>query len=399
MLIASAGADEPSHERVDGTGTLFTKGLISILSGETTLSGDPHVIRFNGLMTALNHYVGEQLELQGGRHQRLRAIGIHHNDPILFVHRGLSLQSIELNTARYSRAYVRRRLARWGKIVTAVTFFSVVSAYGWLDASEYVTNDGRYLSIYRGHPDFNLPGFPRHVWTLDYGTEALLQPPTGDTFVLTAPVGQPVMPLLEVLVRLDFHAAIAADAGDLNRAREYAITVLERPGDFAAEQHLNAALVLASVASKEDRERFIEMLADPRSDVRRAGVLALVDVDPAYILAKDKTGLPNVDTFNGPSFFPHEDVIKMLEGQCLPSVRDYLADLLTINSNEPEVDDVIDVAIRLNCELTPRELAATTQRSAFWGHDEISFFANYKGIAQPVLSELERKRTGNTACQ
>ena len=390
LLIASAGADEPSYERADGTGTLFTEGLISILSGRTILGGDPHVIRFNGLMTTLNHYVAEQLELQAGRHQQLRAIGIHHNDPILFVHRGLSLQSIELNTARYSRAYVRRRVARWGKIVAALVFFATVSAYGWLDASEYVSNDGRYLSIYRGHPDFNLPGFPRHEWTLDYGTEALLQQPTGDSFVLTAPVGQSVLPLLDVLIRLDVHAGIAANAGEMDSARGYATAVLDRPGDFAPEQQLFAALVLASIAYHEDRDRFVEMLTDARSDVRRAGVLALVQVDPAFILARDKTGLPEVDTFNGPSFFPHADVLKMLEGDCKKPVRDYLADLLTINSNEPEVDHVIDVAVRLDCELTAQELAATTQRSAFWGHDEISFYANYKGIVQPVLAELKR---------
>ena len=92
-------------------------------------------------------------------------VGTYIRDPLILVHRSLSLQQVQFATARYSPAYLRRVLIRAAAVVFGLIFFGGTTAYGLLRATQYVRDEGERFVVYQGHPRYNLPGYPRELWS------------------------------------------------------------------------------------------------------------------------------------------------------------------------------------------------------------------------------------------
>ncbi|MER8786004.1 hypothetical protein NKH60_33415 [Mesorhizobium sp. M1006] len=171
-------------------------------------------------------------------------------DPLLFVHRRQSLQAIEFRTARFSPEYVRRRIRQTIIALGAALAFAVIAAYGVLDATQFAAVDGNAIVVRKGHPRLSLPGYPQLVWVADYGPERLTAQAAA-SLPIVGGLGEKLATRLEGLARRDYVAAARADQGNSGEARSITLTILDDPA-ASPEQRLNASLVFATVATRDD---------------------------------------------------------------------------------------------------------------------------------------------------
>lgn len=317
--------------------------------------------------------------------------GVYTQDPLLFVHRQLTLQQVKLVTARYSPAYVRRKVRNWILAIAAATYFLITAYYGFLRNSQYASTVGDKIAIFRGYPGFGAPGYPVHLWTLGYGAERLTNRPAGPgELTWRAPLGQPVLPVVDAATRSDFLAARSAHEGKTIEARTMALEIISHPPQHSAEEVLNATLVFCVVATAEDVPYLHALLDSQRSEIRLAAAERLAALDPQYIYPIAERDLPSGEGF------PHEDFIRHARGRCNPPLQHYLDSLLSINSNTPSTKQVIDTALRTGCGLSIASLMNGVVRPQMWGETDIARFATLQGEAGELGQSLvERLSSGH----
>jgi hypothetical protein len=386
ILLSAARADQRSWELGPGQGTLFSKVLIDIVSGRIAVGKPPGVVYFADLMRELYDRIAELRETvaSGAPPQEPVYAGAFSKDPLLFVHRGLSLSRIALDTARYSPAYVRRRIRRIGTMAAAGLFFATTVYYSWLQHTQYAIAEGDKIAIYQGYPGLNGPGFPVRLWTLDYGPDRLAPTTQGSLpLPLVAPLSKPVLPLLEARQRPELRAAALLDAGDATAARQLALSVLaDRRASF--ESALYAQIILALSADRRDVPRLRAMLGDERRDVRRPAVGALARLQPGFVFPLLAADLPQG------TIWPHVDIVRDLEPPCTPPLAAYLGAVMGIDSNVPSPDEVLDAALRAGCALAAPALLTAVRRPSLEGGKEIAGFARHLGLETPLRLALER---------
>jgi hypothetical protein len=388
ILLAAARANQQSWELGPGEGTLFSRVLIDIVSGRIAAGVRPGVVYFADLMREIYDRIAELRETvaQQAPPQDPVYAGAFGKDPLLFVHRGLSLEQIALETARYTPGYVRRRIRRMAIVAAALLFFVGTAYYGWLSNTEYAALDGDRIAIYNGHPRINAPGFPIRLWTLNYGPERLAENDAAARLPLVAPLGRPVLPLVEQRMKPEQRAAALLEAGDRETARTLAQQILAHR-DVPFQSQLYARLVMALAARPADIPALRAMLTDERRDVRRYAGQALTRLDPAFMFARLADDLPQGDVWD------HDDFVRDLEPPCTPPLAAYLEKVMGADSNEPTSTDVLDAAMRTGCRLSVDALVAGVRRPTLGEGTEIAGYARYAGLDAPLRVSLERVMT------
>lgn len=120
ILLSSVRADQRSWERTGGGGTFFSNALIDIVDGRLTVGTVPGAVYFSDLISAIDARTMEALQLLPEHpKQDMVFVGTYTRDPLILVHRNLSLQQVQFATARNSPAYLRRVLLRSFAVVVA----------------------------------------------------------------------------------------------------------------------------------------------------------------------------------------------------------------------------------------------------------------------------------------
>lgn len=372
IVLAASRVNQRSWEFKNGSGTLFSRNLIDIVSGKLIAGSSAGMVYFSDLLRTIQEQMEEQRESLGPDLPPQQPVftGVYTQDPLLFVQRELTLEQIKLNTARYSPAYVRRQIRNWVLAIAALLYVAGTIYYGLLKNSEYATTSGDKIAIYRGYPGFGAPGYPVHLWTLSYGAERLKNRPALHTqLTWIAPLGKPVLPLLDSDTRADFLAARAAQEGRPDEARRQALDILDHPGSHSEEEMLYGALVFSTVARTGDIPRLHALLQSQRSEVRLAAARQLATIEPGYIFPIAQQDLP------AGTSFPHDDFVRQVRGPCTPQLEHYLEALLSIESNVPTTQQVLNTALRTGCELSVPALVKGVLRPQLWGETDAAWFA------------------------
>lgn len=377
ILLSSVRADQRSWEKKGGGGTLFSNALIEIVEGKVSVGTTPGAAYFSDMVSAIDSRIAEVLEsLPGHPNQDMVFVGTYIRDPLILVHRSLSLQQVQFATARYSPAHLRRVLTRSATVVIGLIFFSGTTGYGLLRATQYVRDEGERFVVYQGHPRYNLPGYPRELWSLPYGAERLSGVEKARGLTLVAPLGQPVYPIVEAKLRPDARLLDYLASGRSAAARELATELMN---DSAApfEQRLNAHLVFAMLALPSDVDLLRTWLEDERTEVRRAALRALMRVVPkvGFNAAEQLVDSQNSEV--------HVDVLRLLEGECDPAVTRYLENRFDSRGSHPTNEQIFDAAVRLQCRLGSQSLLRSVARPQLYGD------VNAASYAQLVNAEAE----------
>ena len=388
IVLAASRANQRSWEMADGSGTLFSRNLIDIVSGKLNAGTSAGMIYFSDLLREIQDQMAEQRESLARETPLQQPVftGAYTQDPLLFVHRQLTLEQIKLATARYSPAYVRRRIRNWTIGVLAVLYIIGTIYYGLLKSSQYATTSGDKIAIYRGYPGLGAPGYPVHLWTLSYGPERLRNRPAPRTkLTWTAPIGKSVLPILDNETRPDFLAARAQHEGRPTEARALALAILGTPAGHTDEEALYATLVFCTVATQDDIPKLHSFLQSQRSEVRLAAAKRLAHLEPEYIYPIAQSDLPDG------TGFPHEDFIRQVRDSCTPSLQRYLESLFSIDSNVPTTKQVLDAALRSGCKLSTPALVTGVLRPQLWGETDVAKFAALEKQDWELSESLEKQ--------
>jgi hypothetical protein len=164
ILLSSSRSEQRSWERPGG-GTLFSQHLKEVMCGATASSG---IVCFSDLFAYIQEQLAEDIEaIPGTPHQEPIFAGVYAKDPVLFVHKSLTLKQIAVQTTRYSKAYVRRLLRRTLIVAAIVVGFGFGTYYTVLEHYQYLEVAPEGLSTYTGYPGRNAFGFPRLQWVYD----------------------------------------------------------------------------------------------------------------------------------------------------------------------------------------------------------------------------------------
>ncbi len=390
ILFSAARATQRSWERADGSGTLFSKHLLDIITGKTVVGNTPGAIYFSDLVQTLDARIQEDLENR--EHDRPQQdmvfVGAYVRDPLILVHKSLSLEQVRFATARYSPAHVRRilRLALFG--VGGSLFFMITTTYGILQETQYAIEEGGRITILQGNPAFNLPGYPKTLWTLPYGTEILALPSEQRaTFQLVGSIGTPLLPKLEALIRQDQRAANLVSEGRTEEARELALSLIKNQ-NATFEERLHAYLVFGEVARKDDVNFLGLLLQHERREVRLTALRALMKVAP-------EKGYPAAEQLaRDDESGAHEDVLRLLTGVCSPDLNSYLLRRFNSNSSHPTNRQIIDAAVRVGCPLSIEGLVRAALRPQMWGDADVAGFARFRSeepiLASAILGTLDQ---------
>jgi predicted nucleic acid-binding protein/HEAT repeat protein len=384
ILLAAARADQQSWELGPGDGTLFSRVFIDIVGGRISAGSRSGVVYFADLMRELYDRIAELRETvaQHAPPQDPVYAGAFTKDPLLFVHRGLSLEQIALETARYTPGYVRRRIRRIAGVAAALLSFAAIVYYGWLYNTEYAAVEGERIAIFNGHPTLNAPGLPVRLWTLPYGPDRLQSENGGVPLPLIAPLGRPVLPLVQNRMKREVRAAALLEAGDSAAARSLALDVLaDRAAPFQSK--LFAQIVLALTGVPADVPVLRRMLEDERRDVRRYAVQSLTRLDAPFLFARLERDLPAGDVWE------HDDIVRDLGPPCSQPLAAYLEKVMGIDSNVPSSTDVLNAAMRTGCRLSVAALVTAVRRPSLDEGNEIAGYARYAGLEAPLRMALE----------
>lgn len=379
ILLSSVRADQRSWEQVGGGGTFFSNALIDIVNGKLAVGTVPGAAYFSDLVTAIDARIVEELQLLPEHpKQDMVFVGTYIRDPLILVHRNLSLQQVQFATARYSPAYLRRLLLRSFAIVVGLAFFIVTTAYGLLRATQYVRDEGERFVLYQGHPQFNLPGYPRPLWSLSYGAERLDGAKSARGLTIVAPIGEPIFPLVEGRLRPDMRLIDMFNSGRSSEARTLALDLISDAG-VPFEQRRNAHLVFARLARAEDTDLLITWLEHERSEIRLAALRALMQVAPkvGFDAAEKLVDFKTSDV--------HVDVLNLLAGECKPEVAAYLANRFDSRGSRPTNEQIFDAAVRLKCRLDVPSLVRSAERPQTYGDRNAASYAELTNL-MPAFS-------------
>ncbi len=379
ILMSAARADQSSWESIDGSGTLFSRALIDIVSGAVRTGNVPGAIYFSDLVRSIDAQVGEALlKLPGASSQQRQDmvfVGSYTREPLILVHRELSLEQVQFATARFSPAYVRRTLVRGLLMVVGVLFFILTALYGILDQTQYVEEDSKHLVVWRGNPNFNLPRYPHELWILPYGADNLSVGERDRTrFRIIAPLGKDVMPMVEARLRPGSRIWEYASSGHRKEARALAIHYLDSSNTSVADE-LSIHLAFPPVAEEQDIPLLQEWLSDVngRSEVRLAALEAFMTLDPQKGFTAAK-GVVDSD----PSA-TQVDILRRMYGDCSPEKNAYLESLFDSPGSQPSNRLIYDTALRTSCSLSVNALLRSSLRPQSWANFDAVNFAQLEG--------------------
>jgi hypothetical protein len=258
IVFSASRAGQSSLEFESFGGTIFSHHLIEVVRGRVPIGDQPGVVYLSDLLSFLSDRLAEDLESLGQPPHAQDTVfaGSYARDPRLFILRQVALATLDLETPKYSRKFVRRARRRAAWAVLGSLFVLTLAYYYYLDHSYYfsaVTSsvsgyEGQYLAVFRGHPRLNALGFPRFVRALDLPFSALPG---------TSPVSRSEQALYDVLpahLPSPWRAVVegwGANAPALEqhiKAADDAIDLTEDPPGLAAAVDLLGALKEKSAA-------------------------------------------------------------------------------------------------------------------------------------------------------
>jgi hypothetical protein len=294
LMFSASRAGQLSYEFRNARGTLFSRALINVASGQISSGQTVGLVYFSDLFDAVQREVAEGLETLGHDASSQEPIfaGTYAKDPLIFILKRQSLERIEAEAPRYSRRFVRRRIRRVIATIVGLLIAALLGYYYYLDHSRYIWHEpgtvagfeGDYLSIYAGDPKYNWLGFPHRIMTTDVRAEALsdsVRPGIGSP--IRCYISRDITAVLTDQLSPEWKVCASVWNSSFDEARESAksIDLADEPN---ASGQKEAAEALASIATSADKA-MLDDLVEPEADSSsRFALRALASFDPHHAI-------------------------------------------------------------------------------------------------------------------
>lgn len=280
LLLSASRVGQSSWELPD-KGSLFTRRLLLALRGDAKVSGSGQIY-FRDLVDYLQAGVAEDAEAQLGNRRAQTPIvaGSLAEDPLLFLHRDLTLAQVYVRTRRITFENLRRRVAMTAGGIIGLVLLIGLGYWAFLDSHQYLELRGDNLVLVHGYPGLSGFGLPRDDWTYTLGPSDVTDV---HAFSIAAPLllDRQTSPEKAMLPYLNPNArgAVLWWLGDTATART---ALLE-----AAAKGLNpgpAPNLLAEIVKPSDANILADLVSRSSASAPDNLVLALKRIDPDLAL-------------------------------------------------------------------------------------------------------------------
>ena len=225
LLLSASRAGQMSYEFESFRGTIFSHHLARVIAGDVPIGDRPGIVYFSDLFDFLANRLAEDLETLGLERTAQETVfaGTYARDPRLFILQRVALETLDAETPRYSKRFVRRATRRAIQAAVAALLLSVAVYYYYLDHARYFGpvaskvdgHDGSYLAILAGDPKFNALGFPHVLRVTDIPYSAF---PAADRLAVPAFASdQDIDRRIEASLPSEWHAVLAGWRNDTPR--------------------------------------------------------------------------------------------------------------------------------------------------------------------------------------
>lgn len=332
ILLSASRANELSWERPAGQGTLFSQHLLDVIEGKQVVGNTPGLVYFTELLAFIQNQLKEDFETA---YQHLPVqepvfIGTYALDPLLFVHRGLTLRQVKVKTRRYSREYIRRLVRSWLLGLSITLLFLAGFLYAVLDNYSFVSFAGSKIIGYKGLSGFQVFGFPKSIWQYPY-LPADFKPSSNlsNGKAVSGSLGETSDEIVYSQLRQVYQAEIDIRKGFAGHGRQLLYTSLQTKDPPVLDDKILGLMLLNDVSHPEDTVLFNSYAADQSDQVRSlaiTGIFKYIDTKGHDLAVKDRglhaTGVMIAGSLNN-------YVAASLDG-CHPGDRAYLEFLLTL---------------------------------------------------------------------
>lgn len=367
ILLSAAREDQLSWETSDGEGTVFSRAFIGILKGANAAGVRPGELSFSAILEAIDFELGAEFTRRPSLPvQQPVFAGVYGKDPLLFVNRRSILAGVTVDSARVTRAYLRKVIVRISLATLAITAFMLGTYVAWLDGHQYAIAEGDTILIHRGYPGLPWFGYPKLVRQIDRNpAELAATSPLAQGRPLVAPLGKPVTPLVFAALKPEFAALRFVSQGRIAEARLIvrAILAKARPPQGqpwqVTEPLLVASMILPEIAEPTDAPMLHALIVGAdRLEIRTKALLALVAIRRAegFAVARDDRDGER---------FEHLDVLAALKGPCDAGMLGYLQSRLDAPRASGNSGPVVEALLRLQCRPESKMLVSVARALPF----------------------------------
>lgn len=285
ILLSSSKATQLSWELKNARGTIFTNILTAVLDGKESTGKESGLIYFSELYGHLQNRIAEEVNLNYDSLPEQTPVftGAFTHDPLLFVHKNLTLRQLSVKTIKYSKAQINRIIKRSAILTLSLLFFLFGGYYTFLEKHQFVQEVEGRLIIYKGYPGQNGLGFPKKLWTLNLAPdETKLNSQLRIKHYIVSDLNKPVMPKL--LVEVNSFKRIELLWLMNKKAEAQALLRQSLQGDNLKDPtELSLALKsLSELFELKDTALLKKLFSDPRSliEVKRQALSVLAQIAP-----------------------------------------------------------------------------------------------------------------------
>jgi hypothetical protein len=385
IVIAASRADERSWELPDGRGTLFSKQLIAVLTGDTPVGTVPGQIRLSGLVDAIDFGLNEDLHALHPDVPLQQPVfaGSYERDPLLFVHKGNQAAGFVDASGRISRRLHKRRLRMLAIGLGGSVVFATMSYLTFVDGTRYAgALDASTVEIMRGHPELGAPAYPRLIVEYSLSAQALKSdsPLRRGGTVIALP-GRSISDAVDAELNDVGSAGKLIVEGKTAEARERLLALLADTSLDNQQAHF-VRVMFPAVATEEDVGKLVKLTAAQRPEVRSAALGGLLRLSPSTAFTKMTSALSDAERFDQRALMYH------IAPGCRQGASEYLAAATASPIFNGVYPRLLDVVSHVGCRLNSQAIYHLME---FWPTYQLGDLARYAelfGVGPPRLEDL-----------
>ena len=201
-------------------------------------------------------------------------MGSHVGNPLLFLHRDLSLSEVRVKTQKVTREYLLRRLRFTVLSVLVAGALGVGAYWAFLDGHQYLQLDNTVVLVH-GYPGLSGFGLPKEDWRFPFGADALLSSHPLSRTPVVLPRSVNAEEQLALALRPGSRALVRVWAGKYAEARDILLSSRGTP-DWGND----GIMALKGVTVAGHEAQLIKLIPKLSPDESVAAILALAKSDP-----------------------------------------------------------------------------------------------------------------------
>lgn len=379
LFISASRARQSSWELSEEQKSLFTQHLLLALAGNDEV-GTNGAIYFTDLFGYLHTAVQEAAQVHLGSSQLQEPVfaGTFGKDPLLFLHKDLTLAATRVRAQRITRSHLRQKIRATVVTIVSLIVIGIGAYWTFQENHQYLDLDEERVTLYHGYPGLSGFGLPDTVWEFDFGPVSM----THESPPLVVPRPFDVYGAIARILTPSAHAELYLLMGDKKRANRLLRAAIEN----AAEPNVAALELLPAVVAPGDEGWLSQQVVSARPEHAGAFITALARLD----------GEKAAEALKGSSIndnFGYQlNLLSNWSTQCGPATQAWFESFLNREDVWVPVSTVALASIRAMCSF-PAEKAYLVNDNflqAALTATRLTAPADSESLGAEVLAELSR---------